>query len=255
MTGRAGTRIVAAAAVATAGVSVVAASPAQAVSCHNGAEPSYFNGWYTPEGPSTQYVSGVSADITVRWGDICSPVTVGDFYSASSQLQNRPNRGYAQSGYDNKVGGPTVARHFFQYQKNLVTTEVSGFDFAEATYGSKPTYKSIYSTDCVGTPSACIKMYVGSTLLGQTNFNPDTQWSGYENPAYFGETGDRNSLTPGESASTPAVFSGLRVQIVGGNMQDFQPSDRTTPMTNTAYDFHTNPGTCFDGTKCFSIWH
>lgn len=250
-----GTRVVAAAAVASAGLVGINAAPAQALSCHNGAYNSYFNGWWTDRGASTQYVSGVSADITVRWGDICDPAQALDFYSASSQLQNRDNGGYAQSGYDNEVGGPTVARHFYQYQRNFATAQAGSFDFAEATYGSKPTYKSVYSTDCVGTPTACIKMYVGSTQLGQTTFNPDVWWSGYENPAYFGETGDRNSLTPGESASTPAVFSSIRVQIVGGNMQDFQPNQRTTPGTNPSYDFYTTPATCFDGSKCFSIWH
>ena len=242
----------------------MAQTPAGAVDCANSTFISHYNGWYTYPGPGTQYVTGVSATITVRNGDVCengSPPTGFHDYDAAWAMVGAPldGLGYAQSGYNNTVGGATYPADFAQSFRGGSAGLSSNFTTTAPGIGNKPVYKTVYSTSCTGGPSACLKMYSGSTQLLQTPFNPTLFWTtGLWSPIYEGESGNYNSLTPGDTASLPAVFSSIKIQASGGNLQDFTPSshtDSTSPQTNTTYDHHSTPGTCFDGSQCFSIWH
>lgn len=143
---------------------------------------------------------GAGANITTQVPALC---TTGDSYSDSSiwamVAGGGSNDGYAQSGYDREYGWSTV-RFFAEYSK--------------CNYGC--TYYDWYGGNASGTHSYqelynyvnAIYMYVDSTIVLTTNFDPITVWSSPWQGNWYGETHDAGDDIAGTSSAL-VYFSGL----------------------------------------------
>lgn len=186
---------------------------------------------------------GASARITARPGGWChgSPQLGQSFYSSWSMLRG-PSNAWAQSGFDHAEDGSRV--HFAQ-ARNSVTVN-SNFTLQSAQVGTSYKYWTVADSDC-----DCLRMYVNSTLLLETQWSPWDEWSKPWTPDYFGEVRDHGDDMPGTNAYK-TIFDELKWHD-GGAWQtdpalddDNDNPDRWGLTPETTF--------CAVGPTCFGIW-
>lgn len=185
--------------------------------------------------------TGVGASVNTMTPALC---TTGASWADSSiwvmDADNTlGNGGYAQVGYLRHHGDSTVY-YFTEYRKNYNTTSTfNKYGTASGTHSYRDLYN--YTT-------GHIDMWLDSTKLASTNFDPIVEWTSPWSPQWFGETHDPGDDIAGTSSS-PVYYSSLCI------VTSRSGGCSTTPSGLVIYDSYSRYHIAWDTTNSkFHVW-
>lgn len=195
---------------------------------------------------------GTAAVITTRGGTFCTPGSKSDkFYTAWVMMAGSSSTsGWTQAGFlasSTLTGGQAVKDVFAQDRRTTSDAPV--------TYVGGQTFSGdaiLYASAADWTVGRA-RSYVGGVLVLESTWNPYTYWSG-SSSQYSSEADDTQTDVPGTVASKTAFTQLAELQGFGS---------WTHSGINVAFTVNDNPadwkmspfGNCYDGKRCFSVWH
>jgi len=179
---------------------------------------------FTGTDPKSMTHYGIKADVNTK-----TPALCGGSHSDSSVWVMMAGGGsgqYAQVGYGRHQGQSSVY-YFAQYKKNASTAAVH----KETTVASGThNYNVIYNFS-----NGHLYMYVDTTKILESNFDPAVSWTPGWQPQWEGETHDPGDDIPG-SSSSPVYFSNMKIIATRGGPW-VTPSGLTGSSTHSRYGF------------------
>lgn len=210
------------------------ATPTRASLPCSGTLANYFDGLH-----SKSYATYSSkATISPNVGAVCTGGSLGASAAWAMVADNyfTGNGGYAQAGYAKMTGA--ASRYFSQYRRSSAYAPVT-------VWGGSATATKTYAT-IYGDETHHLNMWVGSTLLSSTNFDPVAVWTSPFDSQFFGETWKPADDMPGTTGDH-ADFTTVRYSPSKVLVWTVMPSADAIVTGSSRYHF-------LGATDDFDIW-